>query len=130
MSLWAMAEARPGASFEVEDVELPAAAGGWAFWNGLVGLEMSAFRWLELFRSIFSRPRSSRRARTMAWISAGARSGVEQNVHGPIPSFTQMILPQLRQLGAAARRGWRVAWQVQRRFAFSEADWGVRDGFV
>lgn len=25
-------------------------------------------------------------------------------MQGPMPSFTQMILPQLRQLGAAARR--------------------------
>jgi len=42
---------------------------------------------------------------------------VEQNVQGPRPSFTQMILPQDRQLGAAARRGWRVARHVQRREA-------------
>ena len=42
---------------------------------------------------------------------------MEQNVHGPRPSFTQMILPQERQFGAAARSGWRVALQVQRREA-------------
>lgn len=36
-------------------------------------------------------------------------------MQGPIPSFTQMILPQLRQLGAAAKSGWRVARQSHRR---------------
>ena len=36
-------------------------------------------------------------------------------MQGPRPSFTQIILPQLRQLGAAVRSGWRVARQVQRR---------------
>ena len=43
-----------------------------------------------------------------------------------MPSFTQTILPQLRQLGAAARRGWRVARQVQRRDEGSV----VREAFV
>ena len=32
-----------------------------------------------------------------------------------MPSFTQTIFPQLRQFGAAARRGWRVALQGQAR---------------
>lgn len=36
-------------------------------------------------------------------------------MQGPMPSFTQIILPQLRQLGAATSRGWRVARHVQRR---------------
>lgn len=54
--------------------------------------------------------------------------GVEQNVQGPRPSFTQMILPQDRQLGAAARRGWRVAKQSQRR-AEGEVEF-VREGLV
>jgi len=48
-------------------------------------------------------------------------------VQGPRPSFTQMILPQDRQLGAAARRGCRVARQVQRREAGETAE---REGFV
>ena len=30
-----------------------------------------------------------------------------------MPSRTHIIFPQLRQLGAAERRGWRVALQVQ-----------------
>ena len=74
-------------------------------WKARVFLETSARRWDELFRSIFSLPRSSFKLRTMDWISDWERSGVEQNVQGPIPSFMQMILPQLRQLGAAAKRG-------------------------
>jgi len=48
-------------------------------------------------------------------------------VQGPRPSFTHMILPQFRQLGAAARRGWRVARQIQRR---AEGSAVVRDGLV
>ena len=52
-----------------------------------------------------------------------------QNVQGPIPSFMQIILPQLRQLGAAARRGWRVARQVQRR-AVGEELLLLREGLV
>ena len=56
------------------------------------------------------------------------RRGVEQNVQGPMPSFTHIILPQERQLGAATRRGWRVALQLQRR-ASGEALW-AREGFV
>ena len=64
----------------------------------------------------------------MLCISSALSSGREQKVQGPIPSCTQMILPQLRQLGAAVRRGWRVARQSQRRdagFVFPE-----RDGLV
>lgn len=34
-------------------------------------------------------------------------------MQGPSPSFKHMIFPQLRQLGAARRRGWRVALQLQ-----------------
>lgn len=75
----------------------------------------SARRWEALFRDIFSAPRSSRKERIIAFMSAGDRSGEEQNVHGPIPSFTQMIFPQFKQLGAAARSGCRVARQGQRR---------------
>ncbi len=52
---------------------------------------------------------------------------MEQKVQGPRPSFTQMILPQDRQLGATARRGWRVARQVQRREAGVAVE---RDGLV
>ena len=62
-------------------------------------------------------------------ISAEERRGVLQNVQGPRPSFTQMILPQFRQFGAAARRRWRVALQEQAR---AEADWveELREGLV
>lgn len=59
-------------------------------------------------------------------ISVEERRGCEQKVHGPMPSFTQIILPQLRQLGAAARRGCRVARQSQRRAEGSED----REGLV
>ena len=55
------------------------------------------------------------------------RRGRLQNVQGPMPSFTQIILPQLRQLGAAARRGWRIARQVQRRDVGEEVP---REGLV
>ena len=55
------------------------------------------------------------------------RRGWPQKVQGPMPSFTQIILPQLRQLGAAARRGWRVARQVQRRAVGEEL---LREGLV
>lgn len=55
------------------------------------------------------------------------RRGWLQNVQGPMPSFAQIILPQLRQLGAAARRGWRVARQVQRRVVGEEV---LREGLV
>ena len=55
------------------------------------------------------------------------KSGVPQNVQGPVPSFTHMIFPQFRQLGAAARRGWRVARQVQRRAVGEEVE---REGLV
>lgn len=47
-----------------------------------------------------------------------------QNVHGPSPSRTQMILPQERQLGAASSSSWRCAWQLHLRDAV------VRVGFV
>ena len=53
----------------------------------------------------------------MAPISPEERSGEWQNVQGPRPSFTQMILPQERQLGAAVRRGWRWALHVHFRSA-------------
>ena len=72
-------------------------------------------RWDALFRFIFSCPRSWRSESIMALISWEERSGCPQNVQGPMPSFTQTIFPQLRQLGAATRRGCRVARQVQRR---------------
>ena len=62
----------------------------------------------------------------MAAISSEDRRGCPQNVQGPMPSFTQIILPQFRQLGAAARRGWRVARHVQRRDEGS----AERDGLV
>ena len=39
-------------------------------WKARGVLATSARRWEELFRSIFSLPRSSRRARTMDWISS------------------------------------------------------------
>lgn len=81
--------------------------------------ETSALRCAEASRTIFSRPRSSLSERIIAWISLGDSNGLRQNVHGPRPSLTQMILPQLRQLGAAARRGCRVALQSQRRAEMS-----------
>ena len=43
------------------------------------------------------------------------KSGSPQNVQGPRPSLTQITLPQLRQLGAAVRRGWREPMQLQAR---------------
>jgi len=55
------------------------------------------------------------------------RSGVPQNVHGPMPSLTHMIFPQFKQFGAAARRGCRVARHVQRRAAGEELE---REGLV
>lgn len=75
----------------------------------------SGRRWDALFKLIFSRPRSWRRESIMAAMSEEERRGCPQNVQGPMPSFTQIILPQFKQLAAAARRGWRVARQVQRR---------------
>lgn len=62
----------------------------------------------------------------MAATSEEERRGCPQNVQGPMPSFTHITLPQFRQLGAAARRGWRVARQVQRRDEGS----AEREGFV
>lgn len=64
----------------------------------------------------------------MDWISEELRSGWLQKVQGPMPSFTQMILPQERQLGAASSRGCRVAMQLQRRFEMSWLE--DRVGFV
>ena len=49
-------------------------------------------------------------------------------MQGPMPSLTQMILPQFRQFGAVARSGWRVAKQVQRRAAVSVEE--EREGLV
>lgn len=65
----------------------------------------------------------------MDWMSEEDRRGCEQNVQGPRPSLTQTIFPQLRQFGAAARRGCRVAMQLQRRLALSEGE-DVILGFV
>lgn len=53
-------------------------------------------------------------------------SGVSQKVQGPKPSFTQTILPQAKQFGAAASSGCREAWQSQRREEVSlEANEGL-----
>ena len=82
---------------------------------------------MALFATIFSMPRSSRRDRIISCISSALNSGCEQNVHGPMPSFIHTIFPQLRQLGAAARSGWRVARQSQRREAGFVVD---REGLV
>lgn len=89
--------------------------------------ERSARLWEALLADMRSRPRSSRRERMMALISVGERRGLEQKVQGPMPSFTQTIFPQLRQLGAAARRGWRVALQGQAR---ERAESSEREGLV
>lgn len=62
----------------------------------------------------------------MPWISRADNSGVPQNVHGPKPSLTQITLPQFRQFGAAARRGWRVAMQLH----FREAEEGSKEVLV
>lgn len=62
----------------------------------------------------------------MPWISRADRRGVPQNVHGPKPSLTQITLPQFRQFGAAANKGWRVAMQLH----FREAAEGRRDVLV
>lgn len=43
------------------------------------------------------------------------KSGSPQNVQGPRPSLTQITLLQLRQLGAAVRRGCREPMQLQAR---------------
>lgn len=42
-------------------------------------------------------------------------------MQGPNPSLTQITFPQLRQFGAAARSGWRVAIQLQARLALDDA---------
>lgn len=83
--------------------------------------------WAELLKDCFSFPRSERRERIMDVISEGERSGEEQNVQGPMPSRVQIIFPQLRQLGAARRRGCRVALQGQAREGVGA---GVREGLV
>lgn len=107
---------------EVEEME----GGGGVKGRGVD--ERSARRWEALFAAIFSMPRSSRRERIMSCMSSALNRGCEQKVHGPIPSFTQMIFPQLRQFGAAVRSGCRVARQSQRRAAgFALAE---REGFV
>ncbi|EKG18018.1 hypothetical protein MPH_04708 [Macrophomina phaseolina MS6] len=98
-------------------------------WRGL--LEATSARLCAaLLASIFSRPRSSRKIRTMDWMSDCERSGFSQKEQGPSPSLTQIILPQLRQLGAASRSGCRVAMQLQRRLAFSSGVRPEREGFV
>lgn len=51
-------------------------------------------------------------------------------MHGPKPSLTQITLPQLRQFGAAARRGCRAATQLQRREAIPEEELEVWVGLV
>ena len=61
--------------------------------------------------------------------SEGERRGEWQNVQGPMPSFTQIILPQLRQLGTEDRRGWRVALQEQAR-DFSDEVSDEEEGLV
>ena len=66
----------------------------------------------------------------MLVISAEESKGVLQNVQGPIPSLTQMIFPHERQLGAAARRGWRVALQGQARAVVDWEEGFVREGLV
>lgn len=91
--------------------------------KGLGVLARSARLLTAFLACILSLPLSSLNERIMASISVGASSGCEQNVHGPMPSLTQMILPQLRQLGAAARRGWRVALQEQAREAVGSLVW-------
>lgn len=55
----------------------------------------------------------------MDWISCALKSAELQKVHGPMPSFTQMILPQLRQFGAASRSGCLVAMQLHFRLLLS-----------
>jgi hypothetical protein len=50
-----------------------------------------------------------------------------QKVHGPMPSFTQIIFPQFKQFGAASSKGCLVAMQLHFRLLLScEA----RVGFV
>lgn len=61
----------------------------------------------------------------MDWISFELRRGELQNVHGPRPSFTQMIFPQLRQFGAASRIAWRWAMQLHFRRLLSWASEGL-----
>ena len=63
----------------------------------------------------------------MDWMSCALNNAELQNVHGPMPSFTQMILPQFRQFGAASSSGCLVAIQLHFRLLLScEA----RVGFV
>ncbi len=97
------------------------------FVNGRGAVARSARLCAELLKDCFSLPRSSRKERIMEAISEGESREAEQYVQGPMPSFTQIILPQLRQLGAAARRGWRVALQGQAR---EEVEAGWREGLV
>ncbi len=95
--------------------------------KGLGAEARSARREEALLRFIRSWPRSWRRESIIDVICSEERRGLEQKVQGPRPSFTQMILPQERQLGAAARRGWRVARHVHRREAGEAVE---RDGLV
>ena len=95
--------------------------------KGRGAVERSARRCEALLADIFSAPRSERRDRIIDCKSKEEMRGAEQNVQGPRPSFTQIILPQLRQLGAARSNGWRVARQLQRRADGS--DW-ERAGLV
>ena len=63
----------------------------------------------------------------MDWMSWALKRAELQNVHGPMPSFTHMIFPQLRQFGAASSNVCLVAMQLHFRLLLScEA----RVGFV
>lgn len=62
----------------------------------------------------------------MDWVSSGERRGVWQKEQGWSPSSAQMILPQDRQFGTAAKRGWMEALQVHLRGVLEEAS----EGFV
>jgi len=53
-----------------------------------------------------------------------------QKVHGPSPSLTQTIFPQLVQFGAIVRSGCLVAMQLHRRRSMSSDDPEVKVGFV
>lgn len=103
--------------------------------KGRGALATSGRLWAAFVAICFSRPRSSRRTFTIAWMSEDERRAAPHEVQGPRPSFAQTIFPQLRQLGAAVRRACRCAMQLQRRrrVAFScscEFTEAARDGFV
>ena len=109
----------PGAgSFEDEDVEVGVgvdvdveAVGGPE--RGVAAT--SARLCPALCTCVFSTPRSCRSDSIIPCISDELRRGCPQKVQGPRPSFTQIIFPQFRQLGAVARRGCRVDMQLQAR---------------